>query len=250
MTELRPSTRLLVTAARGDHPSPADRARIRASLALALQAGPPAPHASPGHTGPALPTGATIGAGKAIAGAALIGVLAFAGGFLTGRGSAELPAMQAPAQSSATVAPSPTSAPIPAPPAQPTPSTLPDQPAAIAGNVATKPPRIVTSAAPLSEPALLPTGASTLAEETAALGEAQAALQRGDTKSALDALSELAARHPNGVLREERMAAQVLALCAAGRVEEARAASVRFLTEAPTSLQAERVRHSCAGEGR
>ena len=97
-----------------------------------------------------------------------------------------------------------------------------------------------------SEAPYPPLGTISLGEETASLGEAQRALKQGDGARAVALLDELAARHPTGVLREERLAARVFALCAADRVEEAREAGKRFLEELPASVQAERVRASCA----
>jgi hypothetical protein len=80
----------------------------------------------------------------------------------------------------------------------------------------------------------------------ALLREAQDAVRDGDPSAALDRLDDLGARFPEGQLREERMAARVLALCAAGRAPEARAEAERLLGEAPGSVHAGRVRASCA----
>ena len=96
------------------------------------------------------------------------------------------------------------------------------------------------------EPPAVPLGAISLGEETASLAEAQRSLKQGDGARAVALLDALAARHPTGVLREERLAANVFALCAAGRIDAARAAGQRFLAEMPTSVQADRVRASCA----
>jgi hypothetical protein len=96
------------------------------------------------------------------------------------------------------------------------------------------------------EPPAVPLGAISLGEETASLAEAQRSLKQGDSARAVALLDALAARHPTGVLREERLAANVFALCAAGRFVEARAAGQRFLAEMPASVQADRVRASCA----
>ena len=99
-----------------------------------------------------------------------------------------------------------------------------------------------TEASPVAAPA---PGIS-LDEETAVLGEVQRSLTQRDGARALVLLDQLASRHPEGVLREERLAAQVFALCAAGRVEEAREAGKRFVVEMPASVQVVRVRASCA----
>jgi len=91
---------------------------------------------------------------------------------------------------------------------------------------------------------------SSLVEETTLLREAHAALKEGDAAKSMQVLDKLAARHPDGILREERLAARILALCAAGRVDEAREKARSLLTEAPRSVHAARVRASCAGAQR
>ena len=87
---------------------------------------------------------------------------------------------------------------------------------------------------------------SQLAEETRLVREAQKALAAKDGARALEALETHARRFPDGVLREAREAARVLALCALGRVDEARAEAAAFLQRAPSSPQAARVRAACA----
>lgn len=85
-----------------------------------------------------------------------------------------------------------------------------------------------------------------LAGELALLAQAQRALARGAGDEALDALDRHARRYPRGRLVEEREAARVLALCAAGRGDEARAAATRFVARHPGSPQAARVSRACA----
>jgi outer membrane protein assembly factor BamD (BamD/ComL family) len=98
-----------------------------------------------------------------------------------------------------------------------------------------------------------PARARTLAEETKLLLAAHGALEKGDAAGALEQIDRLGALYPEGALAEERRAARVLALCAAGRREEARREAERFLAEEPRSIQAARLRASCAfakaGEG-
>ncbi|KYF49516.1 hypothetical protein BE04_37450 [Sorangium cellulosum] len=74
---------------------------------------------------------------------------------------------------------------------------------------------------------------------------AQGALRAGDAGRALALLEEHAAEFRAGTLRQERMAARVFALCALGRIDEARAEAARFLRDAPRSPLAERVRAAC-----
>ena len=147
----------------------------------------------------------------------------------------------------APVAPAPVDPPAPPPAPEPVAEREPPaapQPRSVAHRV----PAPVASAAPAAEPAAEPTSgkASSLVEETALLREAQTSLGAGDAAAALSRLDAMGARHPDGLLREERLAARVLALCATGRVEEARREAARFLAEAPLSIHAARVRASCA----
>jgi hypothetical protein len=85
-----------------------------------------------------------------------------------------------------------------------------------------------------------------LAAEIAALREAQRALRDADPSAALGALDALESTRPGGVLRQERLAARVLSLCGAGRIDEARATARALLAESPTSPQIDRIKRSCA----
>lgn len=87
-----------------------------------------------------------------------------------------------------------------------------------------------------------------LVVELRLMHDAQAAMARGDAASALAKVSEHAQRFPSGSLTPEREGTRVLALCAAGRTDEARSAGKRFLGAYGRSPLAERVRHSCATE--
>jgi hypothetical protein len=123
------------------------------------------------------------------------------------------------------------------------PSPLPRRPAPLPSAPAPVEPTFDDPLATSSPP---PPSASTLLEETDLLRRAQTSLQAGDAAAALARLDELGARHPDGLLREERLAARVVALCAAGRAGDARREAERFLLEAPLSIHAARVRASCA----
>jgi outer membrane protein assembly factor BamD (BamD/ComL family) len=85
-------------------------------------------------------------------------------------------------------------------------------------------------------------------EELAILVRAHAAFRAHDLDATLAALDEHARRFPHGVLAEERSSQRVLALCAAGRSTEARAAAERFLRDYPESPMASRVRGACAND--
>ncbi|MEZ4225144.1 MAG: hypothetical protein R3B13_29605 [Polyangiaceae bacterium] len=84
-----------------------------------------------------------------------------------------------------------------------------------------------------------------LTEESGLLARAQKRLVAGDPNAALRELDQHAARYPHGSLTPEREAARALALCAAGRVAEARAASARFVAQHPNSPLTPRVRAAC-----
>lgn len=85
-----------------------------------------------------------------------------------------------------------------------------------------------------------------LRRESAVITQALRSLREGDADAALRAIDGLGSAQPTGPLAEERLAARVLALCAAGRTEDAKAAAADFLSRFPTSVQANQVRASCA----
>ncbi|HEY3493660.1 MAG TPA: hypothetical protein VGK73_03195 [Polyangiaceae bacterium] len=89
--------------------------------------------------------------------------------------------------------------------------------------------------------------ATTLREEAALLQQAQRALAAGDPKRALALLAEHERMFPSGVLGEERAAARILALCASGDEDQARALARALTSASPSSLQIPRIRRSCAG---
>lgn len=104
-----------------------------------------------------------------------------------------------------------------------------------------------TDPEPQPEKPARPTPSGAVAAETGLLREADAALRSGDAARALSLLDELARTHPNGVLRQERSAERVFALCKLGRTHEARVEAERFLREAGDSPLAASVRASCGG---
>ena len=105
------------------------------------------------------------------------------------------------------------------------------------------PPRVIKPAASVA-----PAKANNaLNQELLLLSRAQGALSSGEVDRALALLDEHATTYPNGALREERMAARVFALCALGRQEEARAEAQQFVSMAPRSPMAARVRGACSG---
>jgi hypothetical protein len=90
-------------------------------------------------------------------------------------------------------------------------------------------------------------GNADLADEVALIASAQAATNRGQAERALEVLREYDRKHPEGTLSQERSAARILALCAAGKREQARAEAERFRVRWPGSPQAARIQSSCAG---
>jgi hypothetical protein len=89
--------------------------------------------------------------------------------------------------------------------------------------------------------------AASLEAELALLREVQAALRRGAGNEALRKLDTHRTRDRQ--LLAERSAARILALCAVGRVEEARRAAQVFLKQHPRSLQRAAIVESCASPG-
>lgn len=85
--------------------------------------------------------------------------------------------------------------------------------------------------------------APSLHDELALLAEVQASLKRGDGDAALRRLDAHATTDQQ--LLAERDAARVLALCAAGRATEARAAADAFLLGHPSSPQRTAVADAC-----
>jgi hypothetical protein len=86
--------------------------------------------------------------------------------------------------------------------------------------------------------------ASTLAEETTLLRDADRALRAGDRATALERLDEHATRFPKGTLAPERAAERLIVLCEVGAADQ-RAVS-QFLSGHSGSPLAARVRRACA----
>jgi outer membrane protein assembly factor BamD (BamD/ComL family) len=84
-----------------------------------------------------------------------------------------------------------------------------------------------------------------LSEEIAIMRLAQAALAAGDAPTALSKLAEHESKFPQGALAEERLAAQVFALCGSSRTVEGQAKARKFLEQHPSSPLAARVKTAC-----
>jgi hypothetical protein len=90
-----------------------------------------------------------------------------------------------------------------------------------------------------------PGAPDSLPEEVRLLSKAEQQLSAGRDDDALRTLGEHERRFPGGVLAEERMAARVQALCALGRVTEAKADLVRLARAYPQSPHLDRARKFC-----
>jgi hypothetical protein len=90
-----------------------------------------------------------------------------------------------------------------------------------------------------------PTPGASLAAESRALGDVQRALRDGAGERALHLLDDQDRRFVRGALSEERAAARVLALCAAGRVAAARQGAAAFVARHASSPLRARVLAAC-----
>jgi len=133
--------------------------------------------------------------------------------------------------------PAPTQVEAPPAPPQETPHATPSVPVESLPLVATaEPSSAVTHRPPRDR----------LAQEVAILSRAAGYLEAGRPSDALRAIDEHQRKFPNGVLKEERYAARVQALCALGRRDEAAAELAHLSRLAPDSPQVARARQSCA----
>jgi len=88
----------------------------------------------------------------------------------------------------------------------------------------------------------------TLAAELELVRAARAALEGGHASRALSLLDAHESRYPRGTLAQERLATRARALCALGRVDEARATARALARVAPDSPHLARLATTCAGE--
>lgn len=87
-----------------------------------------------------------------------------------------------------------------------------------------------------------------LKAESALLARARKALQDGDPAAALGPLERHAARFPDGLLAEERLALAATARCRSGDLTGGRRLAGELAERFPGSLLAGRVREACAGD--
>jgi hypothetical protein len=125
---------------------------------------------------------------------------------------------------------------VPMASSQPIPSSAPPP--------ASEPPRSSTAERVPRPPS---TRSQKLAAEIALLARVNTAVNSGNGAKALELLAEYDREFRPGILGEERAAASILALCAAGRTAEARASAQRFYAKSQHSPHAPRIAKSCAG---
>jgi hypothetical protein len=229
--ELGKQTRDLIAAARGAHdPNELNRARVRRGVEVKLAAG----------LGLALgPTASALaGATKVTLVVAAVTTVVGAGAYKTGLlrlHDAPAPVVARVAKRNLNTSPAPrpqenetAPAPVAAPPERPAPARRHLRPA----------------------PAAPTASASALAEETSLLGAANTALAHRDVASALALLDDYDHRPGSGILAEERTVTGILTMCAAGRLDAARAEARHFRARWPRSPLAARVDGSCVGPTR
>ena len=231
--ELDTDTLSVIEAARPGHePNEMARARVRRGIEIKLAAGIALAIA------PA--TSAFAGALKVTAAVVAVGSVIGAGVYVVPRYVSKPTPVRAAA---------PRVAPHPAPAFIPEASLAEAPPAEIAvPERAVTPPRGPSKRRVAAAPAPAPVeNASSLKEEIALLGAANAALGRGDFKRALSLLDDYDHRPGAGLLSQERMVTGILAACGAGRVNMAREDARQFRIRWPRSPLASRVDGSCAG---
>lgn len=251
MSTLSPKERALIDEARKGWAPGADVARsARAGIAARLRADPSFGLDAPG---PATASRTSLGAPRSLlqsplgvlTGIAVAGVCVF---FL-----ARAPGDRGPAPGAVVTSPSAAAAPSSglAPRAEasaPEIGTIsPDSLPSAVGTASTPAP---SSRAPTFDKPTVPAAASgsaiapstdAIAEEVALVGSAQRSLRDGSPDEALRSLSNHATRFPTGALREERIALQVLALCALGDLAKARVVRADLERLAPASSHLQRL---------
>jgi hypothetical protein len=220
MSELGPDIQALLDAARDAHdPTAADRARVKQGLVNQLGAGA---FATQVPMGPSARPWLRFGAGAAAVGLAIV-----AGLMLRPATPSANPPPPAPQVTSVTPLSAPQTPVVLDPPSVPVESLH----------------AVPVQAQPVAK--LAPSEESTLEKELLLLRDAKSALDRGDSAKALSVLDQHEKTYPDGVLAEERGATRVLALCAAGRTQDAKLSARDFLAKYPRSPSAVRVRASC-----
>jgi hypothetical protein len=227
VTKLGPEAQGLVEAGREAlRPTEDDRARILAAIGARLPPGALEPH-EPAASPPA--TGSSLGWPQISA--IVAGLVASAGvAFFMLRTPGAPAPLAVPAPSPSVAA---TSASTPAATVD-----VPDE----AADVAVATPSASTSVNPPAARVTSRRSSDRLAEEVALLSRAETELHAGRYAKALGLLDEYARAFPRGTLTQERIGAQVQALCGLGRHAEAETTLRRL---SPGSFQETRAREAC-----
>jgi hypothetical protein len=218
--ELDEDARAVIAAGRDGHePTEFERARVRRAVQLGLASGV----ATLGPSRLRLPSSA-----KLVAALAVTGTVAGGAWYAHERSSP-------PPSTRLAVAPTEPRAVVPTPP--------------VASAVPSDAPEVAQPAPSRAEEraARPPSRSEELAAEIALLAQVNVAINSGQASRAFALLRDYDRRFSPGVLGEERAAAGVLALCAAGRVDAARSAAERFEKRWPRSPLLARIGSSCAG---
>jgi len=233
--DLEPEERSLIAAARQAHaPSEMQRARVCKGLEAKLAAGVAVPLLA---ASTAMATVGKIGAGIAIVAVVTAGTAYV----VVPRAHKPITVLAHHAAQPAAPAPAPVVPPQPVVPAQGLPVV---EPSPIAAHRRDPVRRREVKPTPSGEV----TGE--LAGELALLTQANAAIRLGDVTQANALLRTYDQHFPSGHLAEERAAAGILALCAAGHTQSAIAEARRFVEHWPRSPLVARLKASCAAEGR
>lgn len=101
------------------------------------------------------------------------------------------------------------------------------------------------SAAPMQDAATETPNDDGLLKEISIIKSASKAMSHGDPKQAMQFIDTYDAEFPSGVMRQERDALAVLAMCNMGHLEEAKLAEERFKQQYPNAPLAIRVDENC-----
>ncbi|MEQ9498946.1 MAG: hypothetical protein RIT81_18850 [Deltaproteobacteria bacterium] len=207
MNQLGPDALALLDAARDAHdPTPADKARVKLLVAASIAALPAAAEAASSASAPAS-AAATAGSGLAVKiGAAVLVTAGLATALYTIRSA--------------------------------TPEQDPVTPPAATAPVA-------QGAATEAADAPADVDVSTLAEQAGLLAQVRVALRDGDHAAVLTHVDAYDARFPQGMLREEALAARALALCGLDRKDEAKTVAETLRVLAPRSVHLARIDAAC-----
>jgi hypothetical protein len=262
---LSPQAQKLVDLSVGtDEPTPSDRVRVRRGLALALSTGAASAASTLASATKASVLGASVFGSKWIVLGALCAAVpatVLVRGWVRDRRRINVSSVGTSEQShSSAVLPPRRLGDIPAaePSFEPKPALLSAPSAAVAPPAAVTWPGATAPPTGATPPVAAPTSAgpafgagrpsdrdSTLSAQMRMLEAAQGELRSRRPEKALGLLREQAQRFPGGALEQERMAAEVLALCSLGRVDEARGTAERFARVFPRSPLLSRVQSSC-----